>query len=265
MKNIDRWKKAQKAEKKYWKRVRSDEGVCDIKFNELEYSLNVCRLAELAEARLYPSILDDKIVVEIGCGPYGFIKAIDNARIRVGIDPLMDFFKKEFNMQLGSENICYVKGVGEFLPIKDECIDILTCHNTLDHVNDPAKVVENMNKILKKDALLMFHVTCHGLLFFTLRKIQEKIPSKFYNWVIGKDTVHTEHPHSFTILGVMKLLKSYKFEVIRTKKVYREVIDPSKSRGLGIMNYFKNIKEVLLSIKDRKEGLIYIVCKKVSF
>ena len=47
------------------------------------------------------------------------------------------------------KNIDFLIGVGEKLPFEDGLFDLIVCHTVIEHVNDPSKVISEMNRVLK--------------------------------------------------------------------------------------------------------------------
>lgn len=136
-----------------------------------------------------------KICLDVGCGLGKKLRAIVRNKLYsgIGLDPIsseLQFFK------LKKENlpIELVRGVGENLPIRNGSIDLVTIAGTLDHVENPEKVLEETHRVLHKAGALMvlqgtvtrkgFHDRTHLREFdeFDLRKMLVK-----KNFVVVKE------------------------------------------------------------------------------
>jgi ubiquinone/menaquinone biosynthesis C-methylase UbiE len=247
---MERWKLAQDAEKKFWERIQR-EGYENIPASELKEYHKRGRIAELYLDGFDMRDFDNKVVIEVGCGPYGFIEWLNNTRMNIGTDPLIKFFYQKYG--LNPKN-AYVKGVAEYLPFRSECADFIFCHNMLDHTSDPIKVLKEMNRILNSKGFLILHNTVHSFLFSIIRRIQEKIPSKICEVFIHHSKVHTEHPFSFTASALLKMITSNHFEVIRGRL---NVPLEMKER-----NKIKKLVNSFFGIKDHREAKLEVVARK---
>ena len=79
--------------------------------------------------------------MEIGSGPKGIINHINKSE-RYALDPLTDYYKNTFKL---SEEIKWLKGIGEDIPFKNDYFDAVISTNTLDHTFNPQKVLEEIN------------------------------------------------------------------------------------------------------------------------
>lgn len=96
----------------------------------------------------------DKVVVDVGCGPIGVISVIE-AKKRVGMDPLMDEYKKIYEMEPGVE---YFKSKAEDIKLPKNYADIVFYVNVLNHVQDPEKTLAEIARILKPFGTMYFDV-----------------------------------------------------------------------------------------------------------
>jgi len=162
---------------------------------------------ELQRDGLDFSFFHDKLVCEIGCGPFGMIY-FTNAKSKRGVDPLIPYY---WELGLLSNDkvadMALIPHGAESLPqVQDDSVDIVTCYNVLDHVQKPKEVLLETSRILKNGGL--FYLNCHvvGNLLIPVRRML-----KFRD---------PPHPHHFSIKDLRFLLSKTRFDVLR-EKVYR--------------------------------------------
>ncbi len=90
----------------------------------------------------------------------------------------------------GFDNIVYLRSDMQELPFADEFFDIVICHATLQHVENPKKALQTMLSKLKKDGLILFDLYkkaapvrdfCDD---FVRSKISDLPPEKAYEQVM---------------------------------------------------------------------------------
>jgi ubiquinone/menaquinone biosynthesis C-methylase UbiE len=188
-----RWKKAQKAQKNFW---QSKESMSHI--NEKYWHKMIHR-----GFNLNFEFFNNKDVLEVGCGATGLIFFLENAKSRIGIEPmdmtdLIDDWKKPLVR----------KGVGEQLPFESHSFDIVICFSVLEHTLNPAKIIQEVHRVLrdKGEFLLWFHT------------LQNQY--KFLQGILNK--VDLARPHHFTLNEILKLVFNINtsFEV-KEKKIFK--------------------------------------------
>lgn len=102
------------------------------------------------------NFLKDKIVVDVGPGPMGLLEGSD-ARIKIAVEPLAGEFKRH-NLLLKKSDVIYLNQTAEKIPLLDEFADVVISRNNLDHVDDPARVVQEIYRILKPKGYLILNV-----------------------------------------------------------------------------------------------------------
>ena len=185
--NSDRWSNAQSAEKKFWEKnfhIGRPKRENINKFLKKHYDLTL-------------DFFSGKDVLEVGCGPSGIIYRLDEAKTRIGIEPmdmseLIEDWKKKY----------VKKGTGENLPFKDQSLDVVICLNVLDHTKTPSLIIKEVHRVLRKDG--------HMLLWVHALRGQYKIFQSFLN------KVDPPHPSHFTVTDLNNLIKE-KFTISRKK------------------------------------------------
>lgn len=243
--NQKRWRNAQKDEKaywNYWNSIKSKDWARTIK-KYWEWYLDIFEK--------YTEFKKETKILEIGSGPDGIIHYL-NIGWNIAIDPSMDYYISNFEL---SNKIKWIKGVGETLPFKDNCFDIVITTNTLDHVLSPEKVLSEIKRVLKKDSFLFLTTDCYQPLLKYYRNIKEAFS-------VGDEL----HPYSFSVKDITRLIQRSGLQTLSVQK------------GLGDLgNYIatkfphtfkKSNKELPLLRKSLKlwkeEGIITLIDAGIS-
>ena len=91
---------------------------------------------------------EDKIILDIGCGPRGSLEWADMAGLRIGLDPLVNEYYK-LNGGTLFHKMHYVRGYSEDIPFPDEMFDFVFSINSLDHVDDLDETISEIKRVLK--------------------------------------------------------------------------------------------------------------------
>ncbi|MDB3935103.1 class I SAM-dependent methyltransferase [Granulosicoccus sp.] len=102
---------------------------------------------------------DNKAILDIGCGPRGSLEWADNARERVGLDSLVNSYRK---LGIEAHAMTYVHAGAESIPFEDAHFDIVTSFNSLDHVEDVASVVHEIHRVLAPNGEFIVVVEIHA-------------------------------------------------------------------------------------------------------
>lgn len=102
-----------------------------------------------------------KKILDVGCGPRGSLEWADMCTERIGLDPLIDSYRK-----LGIENhkMKYLKGNLEDIPFEDGYFDVVSSFNSLDHVDNLDKAISEIKRIVAPGGtfLLLTDVNHHA-------------------------------------------------------------------------------------------------------
>ncbi len=96
-------------------------------------------------------LLKDKIVLDIASGSgYGTYLLSDKAKKVYGVDietEALEYAKRNY----AKENIEYILGSAENIPLPDSSIDVLVTFETIEHVKDYKTFMREIKRVLKKD------------------------------------------------------------------------------------------------------------------
>jgi SAM-dependent methyltransferase len=94
----------------------------------------------------------DSRILDIGCGPRGSLEWAEVARERVGLDPLVNQYRK---LGIDQHKMTYVNSGSENIPFADGYFDIVTSFNSLDHVDDLGKAISEIGRVTALGGLLL--------------------------------------------------------------------------------------------------------------
>ena len=87
-----------------------------------------------------------KSVLDIGCGPRGSLEWANEASRRVGLDPLADDYR---SLGTDAHAMEYVAAASEEMPFGDGEFDVVTSINSLDHVDELARTVAEIERVTR--------------------------------------------------------------------------------------------------------------------
>jgi ubiquinone/menaquinone biosynthesis C-methylase UbiE len=135
-----------RAEFDWWRRQRALEG-------DLEHIYYERLFTE--PFSLPRSYYHGRSILDVGCGPRGSLEWADDARERVGLDPLADRYQS-----LGADRhrMRYVNARGEAIPFEDGRFDVVSAFNGLDHVEDLRRVASEITRVTAPGGLVLLIV-----------------------------------------------------------------------------------------------------------
>jgi ubiquinone/menaquinone biosynthesis C-methylase UbiE len=251
------WKKAQVNEKSFWRSIYlSDNKNFYPKTNKKEDFL-ISTSGVLKNHNIDFVNLKNKILVDLGCGPYGeimgikILEKINQIYLKkiIGIDPLMDFYKKEIGLIKETENLKLINAKGEEIPLEAESVDVVISSNAIDHCEAPEVTISEVKRILKKNGIFYINVHVLNSKFSFLSKIL-----KYFD---------KNHPHHFTESKLEYLLKK-QFKNVK-KNYSTNIFSNEKMSFFKILfkknneNFFKGFKR---AITNYLLYVTYYTCSK---
>jgi len=102
----------------------------------------------------------DKIILDIGCGPRGSLEWADMTKERIGLDPLAEQYIK-----MGAKNhkMTYIKAYVENMPFPDNYFDVICSFNSLDHVENMEAACKEIKRTLKNNGIFLLMVDIHTM------------------------------------------------------------------------------------------------------
>lgn len=134
----------------------------------------------------------NKRVLDIGCGPRGSLEWANEARERIGIDPLAEAYRL---LGVDKHQMQYVATGAEQIPFPDQYFDIISSFNSLDHVADLPAAIAEIKRVLAPNGF-----------FLLITDVGHK-PTITEPWAFGFEIENAFRP-DFTPIRVQKFEKS---------------------------------------------------------
>ena len=130
----------------YWKRRKRIEGELSNSHYEYFYTTHF---------GIAKSFYDGKVLLDLGCGPRGSLEWAENAKKRIGLDPLaLEYLK------LGADKhkMEYIASGSESIPLKNDECDMIFSFNSLDHVNNISDSMKEIKRCLTPNGIFLLLV-----------------------------------------------------------------------------------------------------------
>lgn len=127
----------------YWETRKKKEG--KLQNNHYEYFYT-------SHFGLKKTDYQGKKILDIGCGPRGSLEWAIMAEERIGLDPLIDYYRR---LGIKHHKMSYVKASSESIPFPSHYFDVVCSFNSLDHVDDLHKTIHEISRVTKTGGLFL--------------------------------------------------------------------------------------------------------------
>lgn len=128
------------------------------RLNALETWVNADRWRYCKHLLIEPTYFDNQTVLEVGCGPLGLARWFVGAHV-VGLDPLWrEYFRVGYPINNAQEILC---SKAEEIDIDDDAFDATFSVNAIDHVDDFAEAVSEIERVTRADGEIRIEVHYH--------------------------------------------------------------------------------------------------------
>ena len=147
-----------------------------------------------------------KFVCNIGCGNGIFTSSIKNKFDcnLVGVDGNKHALKQA--EKLDFDNLHQVKDLSkDLLPFENNCFDLVICKDVLEHLVDPAHLVNEIYRITSDKGIFLFHVPNHFPIWGRIKFLFTNNIDTF-NYFSESERYNFPHIRFFTLNSAIKLL-----------------------------------------------------------
>ncbi len=153
-------------------------------------------------------------ILDIGCGRGfdGVELAKKGAKV-IGLEPsnIMIEYAKDYISQNGA-TMALVRGVGEYLPFRDQSVDKVVCKGALDHFYEPTVVVQQIARVLNPRGKAIIAIANFESLGFKLGRMMWRLRNKLrYRPWGGRMPweVPADHTYKFDYSALKRLVGDY--------------------------------------------------------
>lgn len=139
-----KWKELK--ELSYWKKIKKIEGTLSNSHYEYFYT---------SHFGFEKPFYNDKILLDLGCGPRGSLEWAKNAERRIGLDPLaLEYLK----LGADKQKMEYIASGSERIPLNDGACDAIFSFNSLDHVENIQETIQEIKRCVAPGGIFLLLV-----------------------------------------------------------------------------------------------------------
>ena len=200
-----KWRLAQHLEIRWWKNyLKSKDKDTYYQWKKSYWNDFIQRTSSYAPLRPGMKILD------AGCGPAGLVTVLSQQQV-TAVDPLLPDYQKQLpHFEPGDYPHTRFINLPLEVFVEPGSFDQVYCVNVINHVNDPAAVIENLACCLIQGGIMVLSVDAH----------KRKWLKKIFQWIPG-DVLH---PHQQDLNQYVKWLTQAGFRILKTDKLKSEAI-----------------------------------------
>ncbi len=181
-------------------------------------------------------------VLEVGSGAHGHAFFLEPGRA-VGVDPLADEYRALFPWH---ERTRTLAAFGERLPFPDASFDVVLSDNVVDHAESPARIVDEIVRVLAPGGLLYFTVHVHHPIYDLTSRLHGAATALGAPIEIGPFADHTVH---LTRSAAERLLRRRELRWLE-HRVVRAPLAPPRHVGDRLKKlFFKNATLEVVAIR----------------
>ena len=154
----------------------------------------------------------DKVVGDIGCGPFGGVFSCDDLKLKDSDKVAVDLLADEYNEMKSSPVEIVYGDLSKILPFQDGHFDYIVCTNAIDHIPKVKHGFKELRRVLKKDGIAFIHVHLRT-----------------------KKQLNKAHVHVLTVDKIDSILKKTGFEKVESKKDLDWVNDDKSRKAMYML------------------------------
>lgn len=153
----------------------------------------------LEDLELTPGAFHGMKLLDIGSGPMPSATCFKGCRVYC-LEPLQPKYL-EIGFPLHYyENVTFIHGVSEKIPVEDSFFDAVISVNAIDHVDDLRETAAEIKRVLRTDGLFRMHVHYHPSTKCEPVTIDDDLFQELFGWCINLAKVKTSNKNYSTDL-----------------------------------------------------------------
>ncbi|MCH2045711.1 MAG: methyltransferase [Saprospiraceae bacterium] len=196
-----RWKVAQAAEIRWWKKYLAKKDVDTYLNWKKKYWIDFLKKLNL-------QIPIGVTCLDAGCGPAGIFTVLDEQTV-TALDPLLDQYTQELDhfQPEHYKNVTFINtALEKFQPTQS--YDYIFCLNAINHVNNLAQSLDNLFQAGRKGTQIIISVDAHNYKGF--KYLFKSLPGDIL------------HPHQYDLKEYVNMLHQYNINIKDTILVKKE-------------------------------------------
>lgn len=142
----------------------------------------------LEDLQLKPDAFDGLKILDIGSGPMPSATCFKGCRLYC-LEPLLHrYLEVGFPLHY-YDNVSFVHGVSEKIPVEDNFFDAVISVNAIDHVDNIKETAAEIRRVLKTDGMLRMHVHYHPASKCEPVNLNDAIIHELFDWCKNLDKV----------------------------------------------------------------------------
>lgn len=190
-----RWKIAQWAERRWWRRYLKNKSVEDYLLWKKEYWQDFLKKIQLNEKEI-----GSQTIIDLGCGPAGIFVLFKSS---TAVDPLLDKYNEDlahFSKKKYPDNTFITSTIEDFNP--EQKYDTVFCINAINHVHDIQQGLSKLNDCAHENSTLVISIDAHNHNF--LKRIFQLLPGDIL------------HPHQYNLEEYKKKIEDSGWTISKT-------------------------------------------------
>lgn len=122
----------------------------------------------------------NKIILDLGCADGPFLPTLNYYGNRIiGVDLLFDWLQRARELinykKYPLKNVILLNAEGHYLPFKNNCIDMIYCLETFEHIPNSVNLINEIFRILKRNGILIYSLPIEIGISLLIRQLIGKI------------------------------------------------------------------------------------------
>ncbi|UCH51290.1 MAG: class I SAM-dependent methyltransferase [Chloroflexota bacterium] len=167
----------------------------------------------------------DELILDIGCGRgIDGVELAKRGAVVIGLEPSYVMLKHaREHISANGANMSLVRGLGEYMPLRNKSVDKVVCKGALDHFPDPPMVMEQIALVLKPGGEATIAIANFESLGFKLGRMVWWFRKKLgFKAAVGRMLWEVPEDHT------------YRFDYLSLRRLVNEHLEMEKATGVSL-------------------------------